>query len=520
MSTLLTGYLSEADRQNLARADQRWTALRHQTLPAQDPVIHTHSDPLRSIDYDIIISGGTLGILIGAALAQRGWRIGLIERGSLRGRDQEWNISEKELRVFLELELLTEAELEQIIVTQYNPARIGFHQGSEFWVRDVLNIGVNPVLLLATLKQRFLQAGGILWEQTAFGGATVHPNGISVQTGQGSVSARLLLDAMGHFSPIVRQIRQDQSPDGVCLVVGSCAQGIPASDRGDLIYTFTPIQNHCQYFWEAFPARDGRTTYLFTYVDTDPARPSLTTLFEDYLRLLPTYQDVDLNQIHFQRILAGFFPAYRHSPLQSPWSRILAVGDSSGSQSPLSFGGFGSMVRHLRRLDQGIHEALQTDTLTRDALAILQPYQPNLAVTWLFQKTMSVRIHDNPDPNQINQLLSKVFTAIFNCGDAVVKPFLQDVVQFSGLSQTLLRVMLAEPTLVAQLVGQLGPGPLLNWLKHYLTLGAYGALDPWGPSLDVLLKPFPPPSQYFGHQWQQALTYGSGGDYDETLKKP
>ena len=43
----------------------------------------------------------------GAALAQRGWRVALIERGILRGRDQEWNISRHELQVLLDLELLT-----------------------------------------------------------------------------------------------------------------------------------------------------------------------------------------------------------------------------------------------------------------------------------------------------------------------------------------------------------------------------------------------------------------------------
>jgi len=36
-----------------------------------------------------------LGILIGCALAVQGLRVALIERGRLRGRDQEWNIPVK-----------------------------------------------------------------------------------------------------------------------------------------------------------------------------------------------------------------------------------------------------------------------------------------------------------------------------------------------------------------------------------------------------------------------------------------
>ena len=77
---------------------------------------------------------------------------------------------------------------------------------------------------------------------------------------------------MGHFSPIVQQARKGDKPDGICLVVGSCAQGYTNNNTGDLIASFTPILNQCQYFWEAFPARDGRTTYLFTYVDDHPDR--------------------------------------------------------------------------------------------------------------------------------------------------------------------------------------------------------------------------------------------------------
>jgi len=85
------------------------------------------------------------------------------------------------------------------------------------------------------------------------------------------------------------------------------------------------------------------------------------------------------------------------------------------------------MVRHLKRLTVGIHEALQTDQVSQ-ALALLQPYQPNLTVTWLFQRAMSAGIEQKIAPDQINQLLSVVFLEMSQVGDKVLKPFLQDVV--------------------------------------------------------------------------------------------
>lgn len=497
----------------LRRADALWKSLKEGTLSI--PAVVQESDRLLDrIDWDVIISGGTLGILIGAALAKKGWRVALIERGTLRGRDQEWNISRKELAVFVQLGLLTEQELAIVVATEFNPVRISFSQDSELWVKDVLNVGVDPVYLLETLKSRFLEAGGRLIENTAFEGAIVHPNGICVSAGE-KLHGRLLLDAMGHFSPIVRQARRGQPPDAVCLVVGTCAEGFSTNDSGDLIVSFTPIQNQCQYFWEAFPARDGRTTYMFTYVDADQGRLSLEKFFEEYLRLLPQYQHVELAQLSWKRALFGFFPCYRDSPLNLSWHRILPVGDSSGSQSPLSFGGFGAMVRHLKRLTEGVHEALEADLLNRQALSLLQPYQPNLSVTWLFQRAMSVGMNQTVPPNQINQLLTTVFEEMEQSGEQVLKPFLQDVVQFVPLAQTLLKTGVSHPRLVLNILPHVGILNLLNWMMHFSNLALYSVLYRVGMSLHPWIKTLSPTQQYFWNSRLQAWKYGSGGDYSE-----
>ncbi len=495
---------------SLRQADAAWQALRTETKPVPIVIQESKTD-LAAIAWDVVICGGTLGIMLGAALALKGWRVAVLERGHLRGRVQEWNISRPELQVLVELELLTEAELAQAIVTEYNPARISFLGGSDIAVKDVLNIGVDPVFLLATLKQRFLAAGGQLFEQTPFAQATVHPNGVSLNEGQ--FHTRLLLDVMGHGSPIVRQARQGHKPDAICLVVGTCAQGYPANPSGDLLVAFTPIQNHCQYFWEAFPARDGRTTYLFTYLDADRRRFSLETLFDEYFRLLPEYQAIDLAQLQFQRALFGCFPCYRDSPLPATWDRILFAGDSSGSQSPLSFGGFGAMLRHLARLVTGIDAALQIDWLDRAALSLLQPYQPNLSVTWLFQKTMSVGMDQTIAPHQINQLLTNVFQTMQTLGEPTLKPFLQDVIQFGPLFKTLTKTAFTHPGLIAQIIPQVGLPTLLNWFSHYVNLASYAALHATSRSLQPWIDRLPPQPQYYWHHRRQAWKYGSGGDY-------
>ncbi|MGB3612378.1 MAG: FAD-dependent oxidoreductase [Elainellaceae cyanobacterium] len=497
--------------QGLQRADGRWRSLRAGEISTPQ-VYEPNGATLGGTDWDVVICGGTLGIFLGATLAQRGWRVAVLERGALRGRDQEWNTSRSELQVFCDLGLLTADELEAAIATEYNPARVAFHGGVELWVNDVLNIGVDPVALLEMLKAKFLAAGGALLEHTPFTAVTIHPDGVQVKTPSQSLTARLLVDAMGHASPLALQARGGQKPDAVCLVVGTCATGYPQNEAGDLLASFTPIRNQCQYFWEAFPARDGRTTYLFTYLDAHPDRPDLETLFDDYFALLPEYQAVSLDQLQIKRALFGLFPCYRDSPLQFPVDRLLAVGDSSGNQSPLSFGGFGAMLRHLSRLTDGISEALEANLLDKKAIALLQPYQPSLSVTWLFQQTMSVGVDESTSPNQINQLLSDVFTEMDQLGDPVLKPFLQDVVQFPALTHTLAQTSLRHPKTTLQVIPQVGIPALLRWVGHYGKLGAYAGLSrletiaPWLSSLS-------PQQQYYAHRWLAAWRYGSGADY-------
>ena len=54
----------------------------------------------------------------------------------------------------------------------------------------------------------------------ASGGSSSSSSGSSSSgSGSSSISARLVVDCMGHFSPVVRQMRWGRKPDGVCIVV-------------------------------------------------------------------------------------------------------------------------------------------------------------------------------------------------------------------------------------------------------------------------------------------------------------
>ena len=78
------------------------------------------------MDYDVAVCGGTLGIFVALALQLQGYNVVVFEASKLKGRDQEWNISRKEMMELVELQLITEDDLEEVITTEFEGCRAGF----------------------------------------------------------------------------------------------------------------------------------------------------------------------------------------------------------------------------------------------------------------------------------------------------------------------------------------------------------------------------------------------------------
>ncbi len=116
------------------------------------------------------------------------------------------------------------------------------------------------------------------------------------------------------------------------------------------------------------------------------------------------------------------------------------------------------------------------------------------------------------NPHQINNLLSGVFTQMQQLGEPVLKPFLQDVVQFTGLTQTLFKTAFSHPLLIAQVIPQVGIVSLVDWTWHYINLGLFTVLFKLGVSWHRWIKYLPPVGQYYYHRTLDKWQYGSGCD--------
>ena len=58
------------------------------------------------------------------------------------------------------------------------------------------------------------------------------------------IRCEVVVDALGSFSPISAQARKGRKPDSVVMLVGACAQGLPATSSADLLWSFTPINRY------------------------------------------------------------------------------------------------------------------------------------------------------------------------------------------------------------------------------------------------------------------------------------
>ena len=159
---------------------------------------------------------------------------------------------------------------------------------------------------------------------------------------------------------------------------------------------------------------------------------------------------------------------------------------------------------------------MQADLLDKRSLRKINAYNPGLSAAWMLQRAMSVRPDEKIPQDLVNRMLSSNFHAMANSGDAVMRPFLQDVMKFWPFTRTVLGQMARDPLFIPQLLKHVGPLAMLDWLKNHIMLGLYELLY-------VLVRPlrrkaekgeaWDERTRFRIKRWHDALQYGSGRDH-------
>ncbi len=460
------------------------------TLPATDT-------------FDIIYAGGGLNLLNAAVMTVRyGLRVLVFDRFTVGAVHREWNISREELRELLEVGLLTPDELESVIQREYSDGLVRFHPANigvkpaELHLKDVLNIAVDAEKLttLCIQKIRTHQPNGsypnIILHNTTFERCAVQPtHGVTIdvtntEEQQHSYGARLLIDGMGSTSPIACQLNCGRPFSLVCPTVGTVAhgykQGTDAKEIdptvGEVLVSTEDARNGHQLIWEAFPGVDDQVAiYLFYYAETG-SHVDLMALFDDFFALLPSYKDTE--HVEILKPVYGFIPAGYNISL--PWQkeqkvlaydRVLSLGDAAAFQSPLTFCGFGSYVRNLRRITTLLNLALQTNRLSAVDLNNIRASEAVPAVARAFSKFMIAKPEYSEPSWQVNETLNVFCNVLAKLGPEVTNAFFKDRIGWLDYTRVVLNTPGYYPKIYSLALNTLSPTEIIGWITAWLKFG-------------------------------------------------
>lgn len=382
-------------------------------------------------DYDVVIAGGGLWLLIAPLLAERGLSVAVLDRARIGRAHREWNCSAKELLPLSTSGLLSEAEVAELVVARYDYGVCRFHGGGSHRVTNVLDHAIDAGRLLERVREQAEARGVALFDGHEVTSHAEGPGSVSLATRTGSdsptrtLSARLFVDARGASSPLA-------TADLVCPTVGGVLSGLeegPGDDQmlpnvGEILATTEGVDDGRQHIWEAFPGRPGETTiYLFYYALDTTKGASLLSLYGRFFEQMPKYKRGAFELI---RPTFGFIPGYSRlgPPPAAPGRRVVLVGDSAARHSPLTFCGFGNALRSFQRVADAI--AIAASASSGDVPADIFPDAPIHAGTGGLTRLMALPPENKARAGELNALLDTAFETLFEMGDASYGALLRD----------------------------------------------------------------------------------------------
>ncbi len=447
-------------------------------------------------EFDIIYAGGVLGLLHAAVMACRYGRRVLVFDAHTTGRThRDWNISDEELREFDRAGLFTKEEIEDAVLNRYRAGFVKFHDAASrvktppLWMSGVLDVALeaDKLLQLAAAKLRERGPKGCaLLDNLRFVRCYTEPHRVTVETEDARgerrlFAARVFIDATGTNSLVSRQINDGRSITHVCPTVGSVARGFVKGvepdkvdfNVGEILVSTEDASDHRQLIWEGFagsPARDEYTTYLFFYDAMDsPADKSLLALFERYFETLPRYKRTGA-QWRVMKPVFGYIPSFHNQGWTSnrrkrtSTDRVMLIGDAAGLSSPLTFCGFGSHVRNLRRLTHLTNLALEADLLDARSLAEINAYEPRVAQ--MASLAEFLRPVAKSAPSAVNETLNAVMGALHGLDERVRRELFQDRMSFSALKSLLGQTARLYPRIFQRVREHLGARGTFWWIAN------------------------------------------------------
>lgn len=478
--------------------DERWQKAQADGTFAEKIEVLTNGSAPENLEvegeFEIIYAGGGLGLLHAAVMAKEfGRKVLVFDAHTVGKTHRDWNISDEELREFVRAGLFTKEEIERAVVNRYRTGFVKFHDANSrmktppLFMEGVLDVAIEADKLLALALNKLKTSGtnSLSLNNHKFIRVYIQPDKVLVevenlQTGKHKLfSSRLFVDATGTNSPVSRQINTGRSITHVCPTVGTVARGFVRGEEkdtvdfsvGEILVSTEDSDADRQLIWEGFAGsakHDDYTTYLFFYDSVNSsADKSLLNLFEEYFTKLPTYKRQG-SQWRVVKPVFGYIPSYHHhgwnNQKKTANNRVLLIGDAAGLSSPLTFCGFGSHVRNLRRLTHLTELALKGDLLDESALGEINAYEPRVAQMSSLAEFM--RPTKQSRPSVVNETMNAVMQALTDLSENVRRDLFKDRISFSAFKSLLKRTATIHPPVFKRMFEHLGMKGSFWWIAN------------------------------------------------------
>ena len=482
----------EAHLKRIWEIEQRWNHT-CENPEKSDEVVFFDSAPKDlkvEGEFEIIYAGGTLGLLHAGVMATKFNRKVLVFDAHNVGKThRDWNISDAELQEFTRAGLFTKEEIETAIANRYKTGFVKFYDANSriktppLFMNNVLDVAVEADKLLELAVKKLKKTDSKIINNLRFVRAFVNKDKVLVEcedakTGWRKLySSKLFVDATGTNSPVSRQLNSGKSITHVCPTVGTVAKGFRrGTDEkevdfsvGEILVSTEDISDNRQLIWEGFAGnerKDEYTTYLFFYDSVESkADKSLFRLFEDYFEKLPDYK-VKNGAWKVLKPVYGYIPSVHHqgwkNQKRTATDRILLVGDAAGLSSPLTFCGFGSHVRNLKKLTDLTEKSLRENLFDEKNLSEINAYEPRVAQMSSLAEFM--RPVGKSKSSVVNETMNAVMSALSDLPKEISREMFQDRISFASFKKVLLKTAKIHPAVFKKMFQHLGTKGAFRWI--------------------------------------------------------
>ncbi len=481
--------------------EERWNNFRENPEKSEEVVFFDAAPKDLKIDgeFEIIYAGGTLGLLHAAVMALKHNRKVLVFDAHTVGKThRDWNISDAELEEFVRAGIFTKDELETAIVNRYKTGFVKFYDGNSkiktppLFMDNVLDVAVEADNLLELAVKKLKKTESKIINNLRFVRAFVQKDKVLVEcedakTGRRKLFAsKLFVDATGTNSAVSRQINSGKSITHVCPTVGTVAKGFRRGNDekevdfsvGEILVSTEDVSDHRQLIWEGFAGnerKDEYTTYLFFYDSVESkADKSLFRLFEEYFEKLPDYKSKN-GAWKVLKPVYGYIPSVHHqgwkNRKKTAADRILLVGDAAGLSSPLTFCGFGSHVRNLRKLTDLTENSLSENSFDEKSLSQINAYEPRVAQMSSLAEFMRPALKSKS--SVVNETMNAVMSALMSLDKEISREMFQDRISFASFKKVLLRTAKIHPKVFKKMFEHLGAKGAFWWIADIAEAAFY-----------------------------------------------